>query len=587
MTLLAGAFCRRGVLERADEWFDALSRSMSRTTSDRVESIRGDAGFLLHLDIGAFGVPSRADRGNGTTFVAGEPIFAASRNERRDRASDALLVHDALADGRHTDLRRARGVFSAAHLDRGAPRLVLATDRLGVRPVYWWCDGDVVAFASTLRQLEQCPLVPKEMDLRGLAERVAIGYPLAARTPYAGVSMLLAGEVLVASTQGMATSQYWRWQDVPRSDADVTALTRDAYEAFQTGVRLRLANDGTTTAFLSGGLDSRCVVAALRTSGAEAHTFNFSRPGTQDREFGARLARAAGTVHEEHTVPNPDDPRWSQMIAEARAASTAAIKSRVEHPQLVWSGDGGSVGLGHVYMRPASVERSLAGDVAGVADAYLAAERATLPMRLLQPAIAPHMSGALKTGVVEELERLASYEVSQSFWLFLVENDQRRHLFQHFEDIDQHRTELQLPFFDFDFLAVIASVPIEARLYHAFYVAWLREFPEYVSGTSWQAYPGHVPCPVPEESGSSVQWDLAARAVGLGQRRRSVKAVGRMLLSPGFAGSVMKRHALGLAAAMHRLGVRDFGYLIHAAETIQGHWDVGRGSERRSPARHD
>lgn len=586
MTLLAGAFCRRGVLERANDWFDALSRSMSRTPGARIESVRGHAGFVLHLDIGAFGVPSRVDRDDATTFVAGEPIFDASQDERRDRASDALRVHDALADGRHTDLRRARGVFSAAHLDRGAPCLVLATDRLGVRPMYWWSDGDVVAFASTLRQLEQCPLVPKEMDLRGLAERVAIGYPLAGRTPYAGVSMLLAGEVLEASASGVATTQYWRWQDVRRSDADVATLTRKAFDAFLSGVRLRIGSDQTTTAFLSGGLDSRCVVAALRSSGVEVHTFNFSRPGTQDREFGARLARAAGTVHEEHTVPNPDDPRWSQMIADARASSTATIKSRVEHPQQVWSGDGGSVGLGHVYMRPASVERSLAGDVGGVAEAYLAAERATLPMRLLQPAIAPHMSGALKTGVVEELERLASYELSQSFWLFLMENDQRRHLFQHFEDIDQHRTELQLPFFDFDFLAVIASVPIEARLYHAFYVAWLREFPDYVSGTSWQAYPGHVPCPVSED-GPSAQWDLAARAASLGPRRRSVKAVGRMLLSSGFAGSVMKRHALGLAAAMHRLGVRDFGYLIHAAETIQGHWDVGRASDRRSPARHD
>lgn len=585
MTLLAGAISRRGVLQRSDEWFGAMTLAISRSADERIESRRDASGFLLKLDIGAFGHPARYEAGSATTYVSGEPIFAGE--SARNRATDTRLVHDLLAARQHSELARARGVWSAAHYDRMSRRLVLVTDRLGVRPLYWWTDGDVVAFSSTLRLLEQCPLVPKQMDLRGLAERVAIGYPLGVRTPYAEISLLRAGEVVESSAQGVEARQYWRWQDVPRSDRDIATLTRDAYDAFDAGVRLRLGADRTTTAFLSGGLDSRCVVASLRTCGADVHTFNFSRPATQDREFGAALARSAGTEHEEHTVPDPDDPRWSQMIADSRAASTAAIKSRIEHPQLVWSGDGGSVGLGHVYMRPASVERCLADDVPGVADAYLAAERATLPLRLLQPAIATGMSGALKTGVVEELERLTSYELSQSYWLFLMENDQRRHLFQHFEDIDRHRTELQLPFFDFDFLALIASVPIEARLYHAFYVAWLDEFPAYVSRTRWQAYPGHVPCPIPVDGESSAQWDLAARARSLGKRRRSVRSVGRMLLSPDFAGSLMKRHSLALAAAMHRVGVRDYGYLIHAAEMIQRHWTIARASEQRPPARHD
>ena len=352
-------------------------------------------------------------------------------------------------------------------------------------------------------------------------------------------------------------------------------MSKGAYDAFMDAVRIRQGSDRATTAFLSGGLDSRVVVAALRTDNVEVHSFNFSPGGTEDREYGAELARAAGTTHESHDVDDPIDSRWSMMIATASAQSTATIKSRMERPRLMWSGDGGSVTLGHVYLRPKIMARAVAGDVGGVADEYLEAEHGYVPLRLLRSSVAPRMAAAPREGVIAEMERLEADDLSQTFYLLLMHNDQHRHLHHHFEGIDEHRVELQLPFFDSEFVAIIASIPIEARLYHAFYVSWLEEFPAYVSRTYWQAYPGHVPCPIPATKVLAYQWDpyvVAAKRATI--RRKTLRRALATLTAPRFATGVMKRHVLALAAVLHASGLKNYDYLINAADTIQKHWDV-------------
>jgi hypothetical protein len=480
-----------------------------------------------------------------------------------------------LQDREYTRLTETRGVFSVAHYDRAARRLVIATDKLGIRPLYVWTDGDTVVYSSTMRLLEACTMLKKTIDVDGLAERVAFGFSFGSRTSYANITLLKPGEVIEVTADGVTSEEYWRWQDIPRSTNDLATLSRAAYDAFMEAVRIRQRGDNATTAFLSGGLDSRVVVAALRSDNVDVHSFNFSPEGTEDREYGAALAQVAGTTHESHGVDDPIDSRWSMMIANAHAKSTAAIKSRVERPRVMWSGDGGSVTLGHVYLRPKIMERAAAGDVGGVADEYLEAERGYVPLRLLQPSIVSRMAAAPRSGVIAELERLSAGDLSQTFYLFLMHNDQHRHLHHHFEGIDEHRVELQLPFFDSEFAAIIASIPIEARLYHAFYVSWLNEFPEYVSKTYWQAYPGHVPCPIPPTKALDYQWApsvLAAKRALI--RRKTLRRAWATLRSPNFASGLMKKYVLSLAAAVHWSKLSNRDYVIDAADTIQKTWDV-------------
>ncbi len=568
MTLLAGAFSRRGTLARADEWLASLSRHISRDASDARQVVRTPGAVLLKVDIGAFQVPAFADDGASVTFVAGEPLATGG-----DRASDTAALHHAFRDGSHDVLARARGQFAAAHLDRGANRLRLATDKLGIRALYWWTDGDTVVYASTLRQLESCELVPKALDLRGLAERLAIGYPLGARTPYDGISMLQAAEVVDFDGDGVRSARYWRWQDVAPSSASREALALEAFEVFREGARLRRHGDQATTAFLSGGLDSRAIVAVLRADDVDVHTFNFASAGTQEREFASQLAATAGTVHEAHEVNWGRTPAWTFTMADLLKVSAHPIRARVARPRVVFSGEGGSVGVGLVHVTPQLVAKAGAGDANGVADAFIEFEHVSVPARLLRADVAPVMVRAPREGILAELAAAAPASLAQRFYLFLMWNDQRRGLQPNLEHIDEHRLEQVMPFFDGEFLRVVASVPMEWRLYHGFYNDWLGHFPGYALTTPWQAYPGHVPCPVPVTRPLVQQWDRAARVARAKKVRRQVLPWAlRTATRRDFASGVMKRSTVLMAAALHASGVRDFGYLLKGARTIQRYW---------------
>src|SRR5436189_143421 len=92
-------------------------------------------------------------------------------------------------------LAGARGAFCAVHYHPDAGRLTLVTDKLGVRPLYYWIGDDHVIFATALRVLEGLAEVPKQMDLRAVTEAACFRFPLGDRTPYQDVYALHAAEI--------------------------------------------------------------------------------------------------------------------------------------------------------------------------------------------------------------------------------------------------------------------------------------------------------------------------------------------------------------------------------------------------------
>lgn len=581
VTLLVGVVALDGS-PLSETLGDELRAAVSRRPGESTDVYRFPHAILLKLDQGTLGGPAACTQSDAVTLLAGEPLLRVNGDSApRSRAVDTALLHDQLLSDDWSGLREARGVFSLAHYAPDTGTLTLATDKLGIRPLYCWTDGRLVVFASALRILEALAIIPKRMDLRGVTEITAFGWALGRRTPYAGVELLGAGEIRRFEESRRRIDHYWRWEDISESPDDESILSAQLFDAFDDAIRIRLREDRTAVAFLSGGLDSRCIVAALRERGATVHTFNFALPGTQDRDYGARLASAAGTVHHECDVGDPVDTRWSSIMADAIASTGLESAGSVERPQCAWSGDGGSVGLGHVYMRAPVVAELAAGDIDGAIGAYVASERAYVVSRALQPRIATALESLPHRSVREELEQIHSQNLLQRFYLFLMLNDQHRHLSRHFEDIDVHRLELQLPFFDSDFLSVISSVPPGLRLYHRLYVRWLEHFPSYVRSIPWQAYPGAVPCPVEDTDAARLayQWDEGVTAAKRAMRRRVMtREVSGILRSGDFAGPLMRRHYLRLVNFIHATGLRDYHYVLDAARTYQHYWRISGGA---------
>jgi asparagine synthase (glutamine-hydrolysing) len=586
MTLIAGIVSRTNQPVSVSAC-QSLRQSISRSSADEVKVFQNERSCLLKVDIGAFGERSwRADENGAVTLLAGEPLLDLGGGRTgQSRAEDLALIHEGCAGGDLEVLRRADGVFCAVHYQPANGALCLIADKLGLRPLYYWIDDEHVIFATALRMLEALPEIPKTMDVRAVTEMVGLGYPLGNRTPYANIFVLKAAEVVQVSAKEISRRHYWRWDDImPAAEAEEDLL-RELYGRFETAVARRNRNDTTTVAYLSGGLDSRCLTAALHSQHVRVHTFNFARPGTQDQIFGLDFARQISAIHEEiPKAPGDQVPDYSLLMAKVWSTSHHRQAQAVERPGLVWSGEGGSVALGHVHINQRIVDLARAGEIDAAIEEYVEREYVYVSPKLFRPEVFASLGGVIKEGIRGELDDFHCHDPARSFYLFLMLNDQRRKLASHFESIDQHRLEFQLPFFDSAFLASIVAIPIDLCLRHRFYVNWLAYFHDSVTSVPWQVYPGHEPCPLPIPEGLSYQWaeeyQTAERAT---QKQRLLKQASELLRAADFPDKILNKRNLRLASWIHSTGWRDYEHIIDAARTYHRYWHTC-GGEYALPA---
>jgi asparagine synthetase B (glutamine-hydrolysing) len=567
MTLIAGIFSRND-RPLTDLACASLRQAISRNPVDEVKTFRDRRSYFVKVDIGAFGEPGVfMDAGGALSLLAGEPLLG-NRDTSSNRLQDLTTIHEQCLQNNSNILREADGTFCIVHYQPRTGTVSLIADKLGIRPLYFWVDDNLVVFASALRILEDFPLVPKRMDLRAVTEIAALGAPLADRTPYAGISLLKAAEIVKVTNEGTSRSCYWRWDEIrTESDSERVRLAT-VYERFQAAIKRRNRNDEATAAYLSGGLDSRCIVAALCHNGVRVRTVNFARAGTQDYYFGNDFAEKIGSAHESIPKERGDSiPDYSSLMAQALARSSHR-QSRAERPQLVWSGEGGSVLLGQVHVSESIVALMRAGNIDGAIEEYLQREHAQVPPKLFRAEIFEGLRDVIKRGIREELNELHAEDPGRNFALFLMHNDQRRKLMCHFENVDLHRLEFQLPFFDAGFLTSVMATPLGWCLRHRLYSKWLSLFPAAVTSVPWQAYPGHEPCPLPIPAKLAYQWDSSYQAEeDASQDQKVIERASELVRSTDFPDRILSKRNLRLAIWIHARGWRDYKYAIEAAQT--------------------
>jgi asparagine synthase (glutamine-hydrolysing) len=180
-----------------------------------------------------------------------------------------VIVH--LYEERGPDCVKAlNGDFAFAIWDQRQQRLMLARDRVGVRPVYYAVRDGGIAFASEVKALLEVPGIDAALDPIALDQMFTFWFPLAPRTPFKDIAELPPAHVLIASRDGITTKQYWRFEypdaaeDRPVTPADEARLTEEVRELLLDAVRIRLRADVPIGAYLSGGLDSSITTAAIR-----------------------------------------------------------------------------------------------------------------------------------------------------------------------------------------------------------------------------------------------------------------------------------------------------------------------------------
>ena len=250
------------------------------------------------------------------------------------------------------------GMFAIAVWDEARQTGLLARDRMGKKPLYYWHSGDVLYFASELKALLTVPGFTRTINLEAMHHFISLKHVPHPMTIFKDVYMLPpAHRLTFRRGEQPVVSRYW---DVDFTvDPDLAGqpdevLTEELIRLLAQGVKRRLLSDVPIGFFLSGGLDSSLSTALAAEAAGRIKTFTLTyanestTPGKeQDRRWARWVAEKYGTEHHEETIEFTNYPDNLRTILGCFDEPFAGVVSSyflsqliAKHVKVALSGDG-------------------------------------------------------------------------------------------------------------------------------------------------------------------------------------------------------------------------------------------------------
>lgn len=285
----------------------------------------------------------------------------ARKLELRDlrTSSDTEVVLRAYIERGPASFTFLNGIFAFAVYDKGAQQIILARDRLGVKPLYYVADDNGLAFASEIKALRTLGAAGSCCERDQLHEWTYYGTTLGERTLYRGVRKLLPGHYLVfdLSTFTFEVIEYWspiRYAGRPKQHGTSAAIIARTRFLLEQAVQRQLVSDVPVGVFLSGGVDSSAITAfASRHYAGKLATysagFDFDK-GVNELPAARAIAEEFATDHHELHISGFELPdvicrmvaHHDQPFSDAANIPLFLLSERVKHStKVVLQGDGG------------------------------------------------------------------------------------------------------------------------------------------------------------------------------------------------------------------------------------------------------
>ena len=283
------------------------------------------------------------------------PELESAGHRYRTRSDTETIIH-AYEQWGDACVERLRGMFAFAIWDAPRRRLLLARDRLGVKPLYWTMTGERLLFGSEIKAILQSGLVTAEADESRLPEQLSTRSLAGSGTLFKGIHRLLPGHTLVFQDGGVRIRRYW---DIPARhvDDEVGRLSDSAaVERFrgllEESVRMRLMSDVPLGMFLSGGLDSSAIAAVMaRMIDRPVQTFSvaFKDRAFSELNYARQVSSAIGADAHDVVIDEEDFfgalPRmiWHEDEPIAHTSSVPLYFVSVlasQHVKVVLTGEG-------------------------------------------------------------------------------------------------------------------------------------------------------------------------------------------------------------------------------------------------------
>jgi asparagine synthase (glutamine-hydrolysing) len=316
-------------LERVDETRLKRMRDVLRHRGPDGEGLWADGavglGFrrLAIVDVEGGAQPMANEDGSVWIVFNGEiynhaalrPWLESRGHRYRTRSDTETIVHLYEEEGERC-VERLQGMFAFAVWDRARERLLLARDRLGIKPLYYAQTERELVFASEIKAILAGGARRPAFNTAVLPEFLANRFVAGTETFFHGVQKLLPGRTLTWSrADGLAERRYWRVPTELDDSGTLAGVAGEVRTELEAAVRSHLMSDVPLGLFLSGGIDSSALAALMAPMAAEPiRTFSvgFADADANELPYARLVARAVGAVHREVVVSPTGSLIWHE-----------------------------------------------------------------------------------------------------------------------------------------------------------------------------------------------------------------------------------------------------------------------------------
>ncbi|HNZ03896.1 MAG TPA: asparagine synthase (glutamine-hydrolyzing) [Myxococcota bacterium] len=356
-----------GACQDDDAVLSRMTASLSHRGPDDDGRWIGNGACLGHrrlsiIDVAGGRQPLLSEDGQVVVVCNGEiynhhelRALVISRGHRLSTRSDCEVLVHLWEDEGTAMLERLDGMFAFALWDSRTRTLALARDRMGKKPLFWSRVGRDAVFGSELRAVVTHPDVSRRVDPTSLYRFLTLDYVPTPYSIFEGVFKVQPGGFVVIDAEGVREGRFHELTvPLKPTETDERTAARDVWDSLVRATGARLESEVPLGVFLSGGLDSGAVLAAMAehvdpagistfTIGFEDPTFDESAPaGLVAKKFGTKHhvrrisgAQALELVQETPTIA--DEPLADYSIL----ATTLLSRFAREHVTVALSGDGG------------------------------------------------------------------------------------------------------------------------------------------------------------------------------------------------------------------------------------------------------
>jgi len=361
---------------------------------------------------------------------------------------------------------RLQGVFALAVWDVERRQLVLANDRVGLRPLYYTQGPGLFAFAGEIKGLLALEGVSREIDDDAVADFFAFECVLGDKTFFREVHLLPPATVLTVRDGVVDQHTYWNLAYAPFSpDRSEEAWVEEMVHLLSQAVARRLQKGVTVGFALSGGLDSCTLLAAITQAlGAQLPTYTYGLPGSRDVECARQAARIAGVPHRMLYLSEDYLSAYAAQTVERTEGLLNCLNSHgfalhamADECQAMMLGNGGDV-LFYTYCSRYPKSLTMQGDV--ISNLFqlnsLFSEEETA--RLFSQQYYPRVKGRALASLESTMAELTPNSVDNIYDTHQLLGYHRRSILQGLFTIN-HRLEYREPYYDYDVVDFALRIP--------------------------------------------------------------------------------------------------------------------------------